>query len=153
MYYENRKRAQTHNYEPTKTDQAAARECDINVIVRNARIHGQAPGPTKQPQFADFSELPDNLQDFLAMGARAAQARGELPEALQAMSNEELLQATPTELAQRLQAHETIKERRAKLPTHLQSLPASSILALTEEQIQAIIRPPAQQSEPPKEPK
>lgn len=150
-YQKNRLRARTENYELTKADQSAAPSTDINVIVRNARVHGQIP-TGKQPIYGDFSELPTTLQEALDLGHRAAQARADLPPALRGMTPQELIEAQPSDLLKRIKDYDVVAERRAKLPAHLKDLPATSVLALTDEQLAHILAP-ARPNEPPKEPK
>jgi len=150
IYQRNRLRARTENWEPTKADQSAAASTDINVIVRNARVHGQMP-KGKDPIYGDFSDLPTTLQEALELGHQARQAQKELPAALRDLTPAQLLTAQPSELLQRIKDYDTVQTRRAKLPAHLQALPAKSILALTDDQMTAILTP-AKPNEPPKEP-
>jgi len=149
-YQINRLLARTENYEPTKTDQSQRDGTDINVIVDMAMKTGQMPGPTTEPIYADFAALPDGLREFLDLNREQEQIRRELPEALKGMSTSEIANSDPRDLQKRINNYATAKERRSKLPAHLQSLPDSSVLALTEAQMEHILRPA--QPVPPPEP-
>jgi len=90
-YYKNRLRARTENHLPTATDQSQAAETDINVIVRNFMKHGEAPGAAGEPLYGDFTELPNNLRDFIETARTLNENRNNLPQALRALPVEQLL--------------------------------------------------------------
>jgi len=91
VYQKNRLRARTVNNEPTMTDQSAAAETDINVIVRDFMKHGTAPGADSEPLYGDFTELPNNLRDFIETARTMNQNRNNLPQALRDLPVEQLL--------------------------------------------------------------
>lgn len=97
-YYENRKRAQTVNTEPTLTEQSMARDTDINIIVEKFRITGRVPGAQTEPMAGDFSELPDDLRGFIESAKSIKEVRRKLPPQLREMPIEELLALTPDKL-------------------------------------------------------
>lgn len=101
-YRENKLAAITHNNEPSLTDQAAARDTDINVIVAQFTVHGQAPGTTAQPLYEDFTNLPTDLRGFIELGREMEQRRNELPEAFRTMSIDELMTLTPADIQRTL---------------------------------------------------
>lgn len=99
MYYQkNRLRAITQNNEPTMTDQAGARDTDINVIVAQFARTGQVPGGRNEPMYGDFSVLPRDLRGFIQEAASLERHRRNLPEQLRNMSLPELLSLTPDKL-------------------------------------------------------
>lgn len=142
-YYENRKKAETITVGQTKTDQSAAANTDINVIVRNYIIHGSAPGSSKPPMYGDFSEIPDNLRDMIDLGRSIEGHRAALPPGLQDMTVQELVTTDPKQLAARIAQEGVYIERHAKLPQHLKSLGKNDLLNLSEKEFNAMIAPPA----------
>lgn len=92
MYYQkNRLRARTVNNDPSETDQSAAAETDLNVIVRNFIKHGEVSGASEEPLYGDFTELPSNLRDFIELGRSINQNRWNLPKELRDIPVEQLL--------------------------------------------------------------
>lgn len=102
IYQRNKIRAQFTNTEPTMTDQAAARETDINVIVSRYGISAQMPTNGSEPMYGDFSELPEDLREYIETARTFAEHRQNLPEAIRDMPIEELLALTPDELSNKL---------------------------------------------------
>lgn len=148
-YQKNKELSKSYNYEPTMTDQSQRDQTDINVVMRNHAISGMVQGPKHPPMYEDFAALPEDLRGFLDMGRELQQHRVNLPEALKHLDDAQLLTADPRELAKIIKDRDTAVERRAKLPAHLQQLPDSSIIALTEAQLTQILTPPQQpQAEP-----
>lgn len=98
VYYKNRERANIVNNEPTMTDQSGAAETDINVIVRNFMKHGEVEGAASEPIYGDFTELPNNLRDFMELARQARHIQQELPEQLRGIELEELFALTPQEI-------------------------------------------------------
>lgn len=94
-YHENKARARTVNNEKTMTDQSAARETDLNLIVNQFLATGQAPGPARPPMFIDMAELPQDLRGFIEVGRSLHKHMNDLPPALQKLTAEELLSLTP----------------------------------------------------------
>lgn len=150
-YYENRKRARTITVGSTKTDQSAAINTDINIIMRNAAIHGTVMGSSKPPIYGDFSQIPDNLRDMLELAKTVEGHRAQLPAALQSMTVEELINADPAQLHQRIQEEGTYLERHAKLPQHLKSLSRGDVLALSEKDFSDMVTPRKQESAKPED--
>lgn len=102
IYLKNKARAIYMDDTPTMTDQAGARETDINVIVGRYGISGQVHGNQKEPMYGDFSNLPDGLREFIETAKTYEERRAELPEQLRGMDPEELLALTPEELTRKL---------------------------------------------------
>lgn len=99
MSYRDRKAAAiTYTTEPTLTDQAAARDTDINVIVAQFTIHGQVPGQTGQPMYDDFTQLPSDLRGFIERSRELETAKAKLPDALKKLSIDALLGLTTAQL-------------------------------------------------------
>jgi len=107
MYYEkNKARARTTDNEPTLTDQAGARQTDINVIVGQFKISGRVPGSTTAPMSGDFSNLPTDLRGMIEESRSLQLKRSKLPPQLREMPIEELLMLTPEKLKTILQPAE-----------------------------------------------
>jgi len=99
IYQKNRLKARTFSNKPTLTDQAGARDTDINVIVGQFMVHGQLPGNSKQPiQGADFTNMPTDLRGFIELGKSIETNKQKLPPQLKGMSLEKILSLTPEEL-------------------------------------------------------
>lgn len=94
----NKQRAVYNNRTPTLTDQAAARDTDINVIVKNYAVHGQLPLPRGTPLTGDFSNLPTDLRGFIDLARSTEMLRTQLPKPLQKLSNEQLMALTPEQI-------------------------------------------------------
>lgn len=102
VYKRNKERAIYHSTEPTMTDQAGARETDINVIVGRFGISNQIPTNGQPPMYGDFSHLPEDLRGFIETAQSYEERRAALPEQLRNMPIEELLALTPEELTNKL---------------------------------------------------
>lgn len=100
MYYQqNRLRAQFKNVDPTLTDQAAARSTDINVIVGQFRIGGQAIGTSGQVlPIQDLTGLPNGLREMMEAARTIGSVRERLPLQLRRLPLEQLLALTPQQL-------------------------------------------------------
>lgn len=81
----------------TLTDQAAAKDTDINRIVATMGITGQVPG-TRQPMYGDFSNYPTDLRGFIEMGRSLSGLREQLPDALKDRSLDELAMLTDEQI-------------------------------------------------------
>lgn len=90
------------NTEPTMTDQAAAKDTDINVIVKQFGVHGQMPRGPKDPIYGDFTGMPESLRDAVEMARKANYHKRSLPPQLADLSIEELLALTPDTLKAKL---------------------------------------------------
>lgn len=97
-YYENRKRAATRNTKPTLTDQAGAKDTDINVIVGRMLKTNTVPGSASQPMYGDFADLPRDLAGFIQTARNLNTLQRKLPKELQDMKIEEMLALTPDKL-------------------------------------------------------
>lgn len=86
------------NTKPSKTDQSQAEDTNINIIMRKYRITGQAPGASKAPIYADFTELPTSLAEMMETARKMPSIRASLPEQLRSMPLEQLLSLTPEDL-------------------------------------------------------
>jgi len=102
IYKRNKERAIYRNDEPTMTDQAGAKETDINIIVGRFMVSNQLPTNGQEPIYADFTHLPEDLRGFIETAQSLAEHRQNLPEALRDMPIEELLALTPEELTNKL---------------------------------------------------
>lgn len=101
-YFANKMAAITKNTDPTMTDQAAANETDINVIVKKFAVHGQVPGASGQPMSGDFTQIPTSLREMIEKTREVADLRKKLPPELRSMTMPELLALTPEQLKNKL---------------------------------------------------
>lgn len=99
-WLENKRRSRTVNDQPTLADQSQAPETDINVIVPRFLKTGQAPGPTAQPITGDFTQLPQGLREMIELTREMGRLRRELPEKLQQIEVDQLLEMDPKDLAE-----------------------------------------------------
>jgi len=97
-YRRNKERAITRDSTPTMTDQAGARDTDINIIVGQFLTTGRVPGSAKEPIYEDFSQLPKDLRGFIEMGRALDTHRKELPEQLRGIPVERLVGLTRNEI-------------------------------------------------------
>jgi len=107
-YQINKWEARTRTTKPTLTDQAGARDTDINIIVGQFLQHGQMP-KGKEPIYGDFSNLPGDLRGFIEQGKRLNGLKNQLPDQLRELSVEALLALTPEELKNKLTPPEPTK--------------------------------------------
>lgn len=140
-YAENKARSKIITIGETMADQAGAEATDINVIVKKMAATGSMPTSTKQPFYADMSELPNNLRDMLEMGKQVDNHRAQLPKALQHLTTGELINTDPKQLQRMISENDRYNERHAKLPKHFQSLSRQDVLSLTDEQLTNMITP------------
>lgn len=70
---------EVHPGGPSLTRQEFAAECDINEIMRRYETTGVLPNDGREPQYVDFTEIPEDLMSTLAMMDRAQQAFMTLP--------------------------------------------------------------------------
>lgn len=97
-YQRNKEASKTRNTDPTLTDQSAAREADINVIVGRFTKTGMVPVAKLQPMAGDYSQLPTDLRGFIETARGLHDLRRKLPLELRDHSIEKLLALTPDEL-------------------------------------------------------
>lgn len=97
-YAQNKIRAQYRSNKPSRTDQAAARDTDINRIVGQFLHTGQVPGPRQPPRIGDFSQVPDNLRDMIEQSRSVQRLINDLPPQLRTLPIERLLALTPDEV-------------------------------------------------------
>lgn len=98
-YRENKQRARTITTTPTLTDQAAARETDINVIVGRMLPGGVVPGLKGPGIYMDWTGVPTELRGLFEQGRSLVKHRKELPEILQDMPLQQLLTLTNEQIA------------------------------------------------------
>lgn len=98
----NKAKAVFTNTQPTLTDQAGARDTDINVIVAQFGIHGQVPQGASNPLYGDFTDLPNGLRESIEMARNMRAEQDKLPEQLRGLSIDELLALTPETLREKL---------------------------------------------------
>jgi len=101
-YQINRLRAQFKNTKPSLTDQSAAKDTDINVIVKQFGLGGQALGTTKTPLYEDFTQYPDDLRGFIETSRAVREHIGNLPPELKNLPMDQLLNLPPKELLEKL---------------------------------------------------
>lgn len=106
QYQINKEAAKTRSTQETLTDQSAAKSTDINVIVKQFRIAGTAPGPAVEPMYGDFSELPGDLREMIETSRTIKERRRQLPPELREMPIEELLTLTPEQVSEKLKKPE-----------------------------------------------
>lgn len=92
-----REAARFINTEPTMTDQSAASQTDLNIIMTQFLKTGTSPS-TSQPVYGDFSELPNNLRDAIEQARSVSRIRSQLPPQLREMPVEDILSLTPEQL-------------------------------------------------------
>lgn len=92
-----RERAAYRSTKPTKTDQSAASQTDLNVIV-NQFLKTGTSAMNGVPRYGDFSELPSDLRGMIEMSRSMKERRRNLPEKLREMPIEELLALTPEQI-------------------------------------------------------
>lgn len=97
-YAENKERAKFKNTEPSLTDQSAARDTDINVIVRRFAQTGMAPATNQLPMYIDASKLPSDLRGFIETAKSLNRLKEQLPLTLRQKPLEEILALTPEAL-------------------------------------------------------
>lgn len=100
-YKANKQDAITFQKKPTLTDQSQAENTDINIIVTRFLRTGQAP-QGKQPIFADFTQLPEDLRGFIEMGRNKQKLLDALPEQLKGLTPEELFALTNEQITEKL---------------------------------------------------
>lgn len=93
-YHQNKARARTFTTTPTLTDQAAARETDINVIVGRMLPSGTIPGLKNPGIYADWTSVPTDLRGLFEQARSLVKHRRELPEELRHIPLEQLVHLT-----------------------------------------------------------
>jgi len=106
-YLANKKAAIFNNKEPTMTDQAGADATNVNVIVKQFKIHRTLPGHTKPPIEADLSLLPSDLRTMIEITREIGTLRNTLPRELRDKTQEELDSMTNAQLLAILTPPET----------------------------------------------
>lgn len=110
-YRENKRKAVTYNDEPTLTDQSAAKDTDLNVIVNQFLVHGQAPGNSSEPMYGyDFTDYPGDLRGYIESARQVRYHHAQLPEELRSLRPEELLALTSEQIKAKLAPVETNKQ-------------------------------------------
>lgn len=97
-YRENKQRAQTRTTKPSLTEQSAANETDINVIVAKFKITGRVPGSQQEPLSGDFTQLPRDLRGFIDLAKSMKNLKSKLPKELRDIPDAKLLALTPDQL-------------------------------------------------------
>lgn len=101
-YYERARALATRTTKPTQTDQSAAKDTDINIIVARFLTTGQAPGKATPPVYADCTQYPEDLRDAIEKARSLQQHMQTLPQPLRGLALEELLALTPDQLTAKL---------------------------------------------------
>lgn len=111
----NRELARTFNTSPSLADQAGAKDTDINIIVKQFLIHGQAPGGKRQPQFGvDLTNAPTSLREMFELADKMKDSRKALPPQLAAYTDEQLFALTQDQLTHILTPPATKPEEEKK---------------------------------------
>lgn len=95
---ERRAKARTVNNEPTMTDQSAASQTDLNLILQRYAQSGTLNSHGKEPMYMDWTEYPEDYRDFIHKSREIDNIRQRLPKELTELTNEQLLTLTPTQL-------------------------------------------------------
>lgn len=98
----NRKNAVTWPDPVSQTDQSQARETDINVIVAKMGITGTVPGNAQEPMYADWTQFPVDLREYIETARTMESLMEKLPEQLKGKRVEELLAMTPQAMVELL---------------------------------------------------
>lgn len=99
MRYEvNKANAVTRNVKPSKTDQSATRDTDINVIVSAMLNQGREPGQGLQPVFTDLTQYPTDLRGMIEMARSLNAQMKKLPPQLQNLGPQQILALSPEAL-------------------------------------------------------
>jgi len=101
-WQKNKELAITRDTTPSLTDQGAARDTDINVIVGQFLVHGKVPGAKNPPLYGDFTELPKDLRGMIELANSLKTNKDRLPEQLRGIPIAELLALTPAEINAKL---------------------------------------------------
>jgi len=107
----NKALAITRDTTPSLTDQGAARDTDINIIVGQFLTSGKVPGSAQQPMYGDFSELPRDLRGMINMAASLKLNQERLPEQLRGIPVAELLALTKEQINAKLAPPKADKEQ------------------------------------------
>lgn len=59
------------NLEPTRTQQSAKDDCDINVIIERAKRGADIPTNGREPVYGDFTQIPTDLRECLVQVNKA----------------------------------------------------------------------------------
>lgn len=93
-----RRKASAHiNNQPTLTDQSAASQTDLNIIVNQFLKTGQS-NSRSVPRYGDFTGIPQDLRGIIETSRSVQRLRGNLPEKLKGLSVQELLALTPEQI-------------------------------------------------------
>lgn len=95
----NKNRGKTSQKKPTLTDQSGAKDSDLNVIVKKFISTATLPGTTKTAMYGDFTELAGDLRELIERTRAVEKLRGKLPEALQNLSMQDLVEMDPKALS------------------------------------------------------
>jgi len=97
-YRQNKLKAITYNRDPSLTDQAAARDTDINVIVKQFTVTQQAPGAPVPGIHGDFTNMPTDLREMIETARTLRKHMNRLPPQLRNLGPEQILALTPDRL-------------------------------------------------------
>lgn len=103
----NKERAKYRETGTSLTDQGAAKDTDINIIVKRYQRSGMVPVGRTEPLYGDWTMFPPDLRGVIELARSGEQHRKNLPEALRGMSLEDLAQLTPEQLKEKLKPAET----------------------------------------------
>lgn len=103
----NKARGRTVNTRPTKTDQAGARETDLNIIVSRFLTTGTVPGHAGTPLNGDFTNLPRDYRDMIHQARSIERLRGQLPKELANLTISDLVEMSDDALVGYLKPKET----------------------------------------------
>jgi len=89
--------AKTGEIVPSQTDQAGARETDINVIVGTMLKTSMVNAQDKEGEYGDFSELPEDFREMIHLTREMPTLQKKLPKELGNLTLQQLMELTPDE--------------------------------------------------------
>lgn len=96
-YRINKERAKFRTTKPSKTDQSAAKDTDVNVIMKQYNITGMIAGSKIQPQFGDYTQARD-LKGMLDLQRNLRTNHASLHAKLQELPLDELFALTEQQI-------------------------------------------------------
>lgn len=103
MVYQQNKAASRIKYtKPTLTDQSQAASTDINIVLKQFRITGQAAVQAGTPLYEDWTNHPRDLRELLDQSRNLNKTIRNLPKPLQEIPLSQLIQLTPTQVRDKL---------------------------------------------------
>lgn len=98
VYQKNKARSITMPGGPSLTDQAGAKDTDLNIIVGQFLRNGTAPGHNRPDISGDYTNVPSDLREMIETSRSLKRYQRDLPAALQELPVTQLINMTPEEL-------------------------------------------------------